>query len=161
MKYIFSFPSARYLYECFIKDRELEVTTQIIGKKLTSRNENENKTILYYSLYGRNLHKIYSPEFDIEEFEDNICSVTTSNTYSSTNISTFKYNRHNNPSTPSIFSKKSIVVKSTISDQLSINANSQFGFQSYYNNDIQDGRSDSFFCSNEQVQCNSEYGFPT
>lgn len=61
LNFIFSFTSSRELYEKFIKDREREVVMALINKKFNKRSVDE-KTFLYYSYYGRNLHKIYSTQ---------------------------------------------------------------------------------------------------
>lgn len=60
LRYIFSLNSVRSLYEIYIKDREKEIVYSIFSKK--SQKSLDMKTLHYYSLYCKNLHKIYSPE---------------------------------------------------------------------------------------------------
>lgn len=60
LRYIFSLMSVRNLYEIYIKDREKEIVYSIFNKK--SQKNLDKKTLHYYSLYCKNLHKIYSPE---------------------------------------------------------------------------------------------------
>ena len=72
MKFRFSFTSVRILYESFIKDREIEVTNSIFSKKTKigrSGNEDFKREIVYYALYGRNLHKVYSISDSEGEYE--------------------------------------------------------------------------------------------
>lgn len=60
LRYIFSLTSVRNLYEVFIKDREKEIVYSIFNKK--SQKHLDKKILHYYSLYCKNLHKMYSPE---------------------------------------------------------------------------------------------------
>lgn len=72
MKFMFSYTSVRILYETFIKDKEIEVVNKIFSKKTkTGRSGNEDfkREIVYYALYGRNLHKVYSVCESDNEYE--------------------------------------------------------------------------------------------
>jgi hypothetical protein len=60
LNFIFSMRSVQVLYDMFIKDREMEVVTSLFNKR--SNKKIDKMTFLYYSYYGKNLHKIYSQE---------------------------------------------------------------------------------------------------
>ena len=78
LRFIFSYPSVRNLYSLFVKEKEKEIIASIINKKI---KKVEIKMLPYYSFYGKNLHKLYSNEFNIndinfEEF-DNLVPTTS------------------------------------------------------------------------------------
>ncbi len=64
LKYIFSFNSTRNLYNIFIKEKGKEIMQSILSKKI---KQIDKKMALLYSLYGKNLHKLYSDEYNIND----------------------------------------------------------------------------------------------
>jgi len=73
LKFIFSFNSSRNLYSVFIKEKGKEIMQSIMNKKI---KQIDKKMALLYNLYGKNLHKLYSDDYNIndllfEEFENN------------------------------------------------------------------------------------------
>lgn len=72
LKYIFSFNSSQTLYNIFIKEKGKELIQTILSKKI---KQLDKKMILLYNFYGKNLHKLYSDDYNIndllfEEFEN-------------------------------------------------------------------------------------------
>lgn len=65
LKTIFSRPSAIQLYTLFIKEKGKELLNCIIGKKI---KRVDSKALFFYDYYGRNLHKFYSDEYDVNSF---------------------------------------------------------------------------------------------
>ena len=64
LKMIFSKQSARNLYSQFIKEKEKELMMSILSK----RNKKMNKNMLvFYKFYGKNMHKLYSDEYNISD----------------------------------------------------------------------------------------------
>lgn len=73
LKFIFSFNSSRNLYSVFIKEKGKDIMQSIMSKKI---KQIDKKMALLYNLYGKNLHKLYSDDCNIndllfEEFENN------------------------------------------------------------------------------------------
>ncbi len=120
MRFLFSYGSSRYLYDLFIKERDHDVVNKIFGKK--SKVMFDNKLMVYYSIYGGNLHKIYSPDFEIEELEDKYVSALSNPSVkqsSSSQILSFSSKRLSN-------------LTSTTKDQTSTYNNSNLCSQSNY-----------------------------
>lgn len=98
LQFIFSQPSARQLYEIFIKEKEKDFVISILQKKLNKKNI-DRKLLLFYTFYGKNLYKLYNKDinmsdFNIEENESNFLnkgdnSLTINN---KSNIPSFKLN---------------------------------------------------------------------
>jgi hypothetical protein len=65
LKFIFSHPSMRQLYSVFVKEREKEIVNSIVDKKI---KKIDRKMLLFYSFYGKNLHKLYSSDFSVSDF---------------------------------------------------------------------------------------------
>lgn len=65
LKTIFSKPSAIQLYALFIKEKGKELLNCIIAKKI---KKVDNKALFFYDYYGKNLHKFYSDEYDVNNF---------------------------------------------------------------------------------------------
>jgi hypothetical protein len=59
LKFIFSQPFLRTLYDSFVKERENRIINSIFNKKTKRFDE---KMLKFYSLYGANLHIIYSTD---------------------------------------------------------------------------------------------------
>jgi hypothetical protein len=83
LKYIFSFNSTRNLYNIFIKERGKEIIQSILSKKI---KQIDKKMILLYNFYGKNLHKLYSDDYNIndllfEEFDQ--CEANIQNSINS------------------------------------------------------------------------------
>lgn len=73
LKFIFSFNSSRNLYSSFIKEKGKDIMQSIMSKKV---KQIDKKMALLYNLYGKNLHKLYSDDYNIndllfEEIENN------------------------------------------------------------------------------------------
>lgn len=73
LKFIFSFNSSRNLYSIFIKEKGKDIMQSILNKKI---KQIDKKMALLYNLYGKNLHKLYSDDYNIsdlllEEIENN------------------------------------------------------------------------------------------
>jgi hypothetical protein len=73
LKFIFSFNSSRNLYSAFIKEKGKDIMQSIMNKKT---KEIDKKMALLYNVYGKNLHKLYSDDYNIndllfEEIENN------------------------------------------------------------------------------------------
>lgn len=92
MRYIFSHNSIKMLYSNFIKGREKEVALNIISKRSNSyfQNNLDNKKLyMYYSIYCKNLHKIYGcsndQSFDFEEY-DNYLHNNNNSSSNNTNV---------------------------------------------------------------------------
>lgn len=64
LKFIFSYSSVRQLYSMFVKDREKDFINSIVNKKI---KKVDRKMLLFYSLYGKNLHKLYSSDFNLND----------------------------------------------------------------------------------------------
>lgn len=65
LKFIFSHSSLRNLYSVFVKEREKDIINSIIDKKI---KKIDRKMLLFYSFYGKNLHKLYSSDYSINDF---------------------------------------------------------------------------------------------
>ena len=59
--FLFSQQSMRQLYDIFVKNNYKEIISSVQSKKI---KKIDNKTLLFYSFYGKNLHKIYSNEYN-------------------------------------------------------------------------------------------------
>ena len=73
LKFIFSFNSSRNLYSSFIKEKGKDIMQSIMSKKT---KQIDKKMALLYNVYGKNLHKLYSDDYNIndllfEEIENN------------------------------------------------------------------------------------------
>ena len=64
LKYIFSFNSSKNLYSIFIKERGKDIIQSILNKKV---KQMDTKMILLYNFYGKNLHKLYSDDYNIND----------------------------------------------------------------------------------------------
>ncbi len=89
LKHLFSFASMRNLYNQFFKEKGKEIINSIVNKKI---KKVDRKVILFYSFYGKNMHKLYSneifSEFNIDEMSENIISTSgILSTYDSINFS--------------------------------------------------------------------------
>jgi hypothetical protein len=65
LQFVFSHQSVRNMYSLFVKDKEREIVHAIVNKKV---KKIERKMIPFYSFYGKNLHKLYSNEFNFSDF---------------------------------------------------------------------------------------------
>jgi hypothetical protein len=82
LKFIFSHPSVKQLYSIFIKEKEKELVNSIVNKKI---KKIDRKMLLFYSFYGKNIHKLYSNDYNINDINiDDIEGYGT--TSSSTNV---------------------------------------------------------------------------
>jgi hypothetical protein len=89
LKHIFSFSSVRQLYSQFFREKGKEIINSIVNKKI---KKVDRKLILFYSFYGKNMHKLYSneilSEINLDDLSENIISTSTMmSTYDSMNIS--------------------------------------------------------------------------
>lgn len=89
LKHIFSFASVRQLYNKFIREKGKEIINSIVNKK---KEKVDRKMILFYSFYGKNMHKLYSNEIlndiNIDDLSDNLVSTSAMmSTYDSMNCS--------------------------------------------------------------------------
>lgn len=64
LKMIFSKQTARNLYSQFIKEKEKELIISILAKRVKKMNKN---MLLFYKFYGKNMHKLYSDEYNISD----------------------------------------------------------------------------------------------
>lgn len=64
LKFIFSHLSVRKIYSLFIKEKEKDLMGSILNKKV---KKIDRKMLLIYSFYGKNLHKLYSDEYNIHD----------------------------------------------------------------------------------------------
>jgi hypothetical protein len=64
LKFVFSHQSVRNLYSYFVKDQEKEIIYSIINKRV---KKIDRKMLLFYTFYGKNLHKLYSSEFNLND----------------------------------------------------------------------------------------------
>ena len=97
MNYIFNLPSVSIAYELFIKDKEMEIASTILSKR--SKTNDDKKIFLYYSYYGRHLHKIYSREtLDIDlidglfDYSENMTYSSQTNNHTEKTVNTFSTN---------------------------------------------------------------------
>jgi hypothetical protein len=89
LKHIFSFASVRQLYNQFFRERGKEIINSIVNKK---KEKVDRKLILFYSFYGKNMHKLYSNEIlndmNIDDISENLVSTSAMmSTYDSMNCS--------------------------------------------------------------------------
>lgn len=64
LKMIFSKQTVRNLYSQFIKEKEKELIMSILAKRIKKMNKN---MLLFYKFYGKNMHKLYSDEYNISD----------------------------------------------------------------------------------------------
>ena len=68
LRFYFSKPSVRKLYIQFIKDKEKDLIPSIIAKKVKKFDYKVDKKVFhFYNFYGKNLHKFYSDEYNLNE----------------------------------------------------------------------------------------------
>lgn len=90
LKFIFSHPSVRQLYTIFVKQKGKEIVNLVVNKKI---KKIDRKMLLFYSFYGKNLHKLYSNDYNlsdlnIDELEGLYLSTGLSSTSDSITINT-------------------------------------------------------------------------
>lgn len=81
LKMIFSKKSARVLYGIFIKEKEKELFGSILSKRIKKM---EPKMLMFYKFYGKNLHKLYSDEYNVSDIN---CDDLEMSTVDSVNMS--------------------------------------------------------------------------
>lgn len=81
LRHIFSHPSVRQLYSIFVKEKGKEIVNSIINKKI---KKIDRKTLLFYSFYGKNMDKLYSNEYNMNDInvDELECYMNTMNTNS-------------------------------------------------------------------------------
>jgi hypothetical protein len=89
LKHIFSYSSVRQLYSQFFREKGKEIINSIVNKKI---KKVDRKLIIFYSFYGKNMHRLYSNEIlneiNIDDVSENIISTSTMmSTYDSMNFS--------------------------------------------------------------------------
>ena len=65
LKFIFSKPSANKLYSLFVNDKKDIVYHQILSKRRVKKISYQ--TLAFYKFYRKNLNKLYSQEYSINE----------------------------------------------------------------------------------------------
>ena len=64
LKFVFSHQSVRQLYNTFIKEKGKDLVNSIINKKI---KKIDRKMLAFYSFYGKNLHKFYSNDYNLND----------------------------------------------------------------------------------------------
>ena len=63
-KMIFARPTVRYLYSLFMQDQGKNILKSILAKKSKTMNK---QMMLFYKLYGMNMHKMYCDDYSIDD----------------------------------------------------------------------------------------------
>jgi hypothetical protein len=66
LKFLFSHQSVKQLYTLFVKEKGKDFINIILNKKI---KKIERKMLIFYSFYGKNLHKLYSNDYNLADIQ--------------------------------------------------------------------------------------------